>query len=129
VVEAVSLLEQQMVTVYGGAPLIHARPRMGAYLGSRGVLTERNPARTHFGSTVVLGAGYSGNSPDNTVPPDATTEHMLATGRVVVWRSGVFVPPSIQMLDRATNQLGLYAMRTYAVAVECAVAAVHTTRT
>lgn len=128
VVDAVSVLEQQMSAVYGGVPLLHARPRLGAYLGSRGVLTERNPARTHFGSTVVLGAGYSGNSPDNATPPDATTEWMLATGRVIVWRSEVFVPPSTQMLDRATNQLGLYAMRTYAIAVECGAAAVQVTR-
>lgn len=126
--EAVSMLEQQMAETYGGLPFIHARPRMGAYLGGAGVLTERNPARTHFGSTVVLGAGYSGNSPDGVTPPDATTETMLATGRVIVWRSGIEVPPSIQMLDRTNNQLGLYAMRTYAIAVECSAASVLVTR-
>lgn len=126
--EAVSLLEQQMASTYGGLPLLHARPRMGAHLGAAGVLTERNPARTHYGSTVVLGAGYAGNSPDTVTPPDATTEYMLASGRVIAWRSEIFVPPSIQMLDRATNQLGLYAMRTYALAVECGMASVKVTR-
>jgi hypothetical protein len=128
-VEAVSVLEQQMATIYGGVPLIHARPRMGAYLGAAGVLTEKNPARTHYGSVVVLGAGYAGNSPDEVTAPNATTEFMLATGRVILWRSEVFVPPSIQMLNRTTNQLGLYAMRTYAIAVECGAAAVQVTRT
>jgi hypothetical protein len=127
-VEAVSLLEQQMASTYGGVPLLHARPRMGAYLGAAGVLTERNPARTHYGSTLVLGAGYAGNSPDTVTPPDATTEFMLATGRVIIWRSEVFVPPAIQMLNRTTNQLGLHAVRTYAIAVECGAAAVRVTR-
>jgi hypothetical protein len=126
--EAVSVLEQHMAGVYGGQAILHARPRMGAYLGGAGVLTERNPALTHYGSLVVLGGGYAGNSPDGVTPVDATSEFMLATGRVLVWRSEVTVPPSIQMLDRTTNQLGLYAMRTYAIAVECAAAAVQVTR-
>lgn len=126
--EAVSLLEQQMAGVYGGLPLIHARPRMGAYLGAAGVLTERNPARTHYGSTVVLGAGYAGNSPDEVTAPDATSEYMLATGRVIIWRSDVVVPPTIQVLNRTTNQLGLTATRTYGIAVECGAAAVQVTR-
>lgn len=126
-VEAVSLLEQQMASTYGGVPLIHARPRMGAYLGSKGILTERNPARTHFGSTVVLGAGYAGTAPDGTAPT-ATDEWMYATGRVVIWRSEVVVPPPTQIMNRTTNQLGLHAMRTYAVGIECGVYAVQVTR-
>lgn len=127
VVEAVSLLEQQMATVYGGVALIHARPRMGAYLGARGVLTEKSPDRTHYGSKVVLGGGYLGNGPDGTAV-DATSEFMIATGRVIVWRSEIWSSPNIQMLDRATNQLGVLARRSYAIAVECGVASVQVTR-
>lgn len=126
--DAVSVLEQQMATTYGGQALLHARPRLGAYLGGAGVLQDKNPDRTHYGSKVVLGAGYAGNSPDEVTAPNGTTEFMLATGRVIVWRSGVYVPPSIQMLDKVNNQLGLYAMRSYAIAVECGVAAVQVTR-
>lgn len=127
VVEAVSLLEQQMATVYGGVPLIHARPRMGAYLGARGVLTERNPARTHYGSVVVLGAGYSGIGPDGTAV-DATSEFMLATGRVTVWRSEVVVPGVTEMVNTTTNQRRITALRNYAIAVECGVTSVQVTR-
>jgi hypothetical protein len=127
VVDAVSVLEQQIVSVYGGAPLLHARPRMGAYLGARGVLTAKDPTRTHFGSRVVLGSGYAGNGPDGTAV-DATSEFMLATGRVIVWRSDVAVADPRQLLNTSTNQLALYAVRTYAIAVECGVAAVQVTR-
>lgn len=127
VVEAVSLLEQQIATVYGGEAMIHARPRMAAYLGDRGVVSGR-PPRTVYGSRVVFGGGYAGNEPVGADEPDATSEFMLATGRVIIWRSDIWVSPPNQMIDKVTNQRGLYAVRTYAIAVECGAAIVPVTR-
>lgn len=125
---AVSLLEQQMATVYGGEAMIHARPRMAAYLGRDGIVTGR-PPRTTLGSRVVFGHGYAGTGPADELP-DATTEYMVATGRVIIWRDGdVFVSPPDQLINRTTNQRGLFAVRTYAIAVECGAAMVEVTRT
>lgn len=127
VVEAVSALEQQMAGVYGGVPMIHARPRMAAYMATRGLLADKDHRFTHYGSRVVFGAGYLGNGPDGTAV-DATTEFMVATGRVIVWRSGIWSSPNVQMLDKTTNQLGVLARRSYAIGVECNVASVQVTR-
>lgn len=125
--DAVSLLEQQMANVYGGVPMIHARPRMSAYLDFRGLVHGR-PLRTAYGSDVVLGAGYAGTGMGVGEDPDATTEYMVATGRVIIWRDEVFVSDPDTMINKATNQRGVFAMRTYAIAVECGGAIVQVTR-
>lgn len=127
VVEAVSLLEQQMATVYGGEPLIHARPRMAAYMADRGqVVPGAKEPRTAAGTRVVFGRGYGGTGPaDEAVA--ATTEYMWATGRVIIWRGDVFVSPP-NHVNTTTNQRGLFAMRTYAIAVECGSASTLVTR-
>lgn len=127
VVEAVSLLEQQMAGVYGGEIMLHARPRLAAYMGSRQVVSG-HPPRTTMGSRVVFGNGYGGTGPADEAP-DATTEYAYATGRVIIWRDGdVFVSPPDQLINKTTNQRGLFAVRTYAIAVECGVAGVKVTR-
>lgn len=141
-IEAISILEQTAANAYDGPLYIHARPRMSAYLANRNLLDEAPPSpliprsklglkRTHFGSTVVFGAGYAGNSPAGVVP-DATTESVYITGRVLVWRS-----PDVRdalsggvdyLLNRTNNQRAIFAVRTYAIAVECVVAAAVVTR-
>lgn len=126
VVEAVSLLEQQMALVYGGQIMIHARPRMAAYLSDHTLISGR-PPYTALGSRVVLGHGYAGTTAAD-VAPTATVESMYATGRVIIWRDDVWVSPPDQMIDKVTNQRGLYAIRTYAIAVECGAAVTEVTR-
>jgi hypothetical protein len=135
VVEAVSLLEQTGAQNYDGPLLLHARPRMAAHMGSRGVLESREAKRTnpevqqtHLGTRIVFGGGYSGNSPAG-VAPTATHEFMYITGRVLVWRSPkVWTTPPGQMLNQTTNQRIMHAVRTYMIGVECVVAAVEVTR-
>ncbi|HEU5111009.1 MAG TPA: hypothetical protein VFT95_20910 [Micromonosporaceae bacterium] len=134
-VEAVSLLEQQAaVETYYGPLIIHARPRIAAYAASKGTLIRqwRNGdglhLYSHYGSEFVFGAGYSGNKWDGTAP-NATTETMYVTGRVLVWREDeVFVSPPNQIIDKATNQRGMLAVRAYAIGVECLTAATVVTR-
>jgi hypothetical protein len=138
-VEAVSLLEQQAaVAQYNGPLLIHARPRMGAYVGHRRVSRDNDrpgdPLRTHYGSRYVFGVGYSGNKWDGT-GPSVSAETMYVTGRVFLWREPeVFVSPPEQMLvsngagSGGTNQRVMYASRAWAIGVECFAAATVVTR-
>lgn len=129
----VAVLEQQAATAkYNGPLILHARPFMSAYLAAAGQFRDRVPSDggrlyTWSGSEVVLGAGYSGNSPVG-VAPTATAETMYLTGRILLWRDPeVFVSPPDQVLDRTLNQRGVFALRTYAIGVECLAAAVVTT--
>lgn len=139
-IESLSLLEQTGSGLYDGRMNIHARPRMAAYFANRGLIytgarrTGEKPdlSYTHFGSEYVFGAGYKGSSPAGAVP-DATTETIYATGRILVWRSDIVSPGEGQMsadplLNRTTNQRSVFALRTYALAVECFAAAVTVTR-
>lgn len=142
-VEAVSTLEQTAAGLTDGPILIHARPRMAAYMGTRGLLDTGpfSPAlpasakalkRTHLGSTVVFGGGYSGNAPDGTTAPSATQEYMFATGRVFLWQSeDIDGPPdgvNDPTLNTTTNQRTVFKYRTVALSVECFAAAVQVTR-
>jgi hypothetical protein len=136
VIDAVALLEQQAATAkYNGPLFIHARPMMGAYLGSKGSLLraphqgDGQRVLTQYGSEIVFGAGYSGNTPAG-VAPTGTAEAMYITGRVLLWRSpDVWVTPGEPaQINTATNQRAVYAGRAYAIAVECLAAATLVTR-
>lgn len=142
-VEAVSTLEQTAAGLGDGPILIHARPRMAAYMGARGLLdagpfspslpaSAKELKRTHLGSTVVFGGGYAGTSPDDATAPSATQEYMFATGRVLIWQSAVVDGPpegvGDQTLNLTTNQRAIFAYRTYGISVECFAAAVQVTR-
>jgi hypothetical protein len=132
--DAVSLLEQQATTKnYFGPITLHARPRLAAYMSTRQLIRpwrsgDGDHRYTQYGSCVVFGAGYSGNLPDGTVP-SATAEAIYATGRIHLWQEPeVFVSPPNQVLNRATNQRGIFALRAYALAVECFASATLVTR-
>lgn len=132
-VNALAKLEQTAYAAYDGPVLIHARPFMAPWLAKNNLLDPRKPStlpdfhRTHNGSIVNFGAGYSGNTAAG-VAPSATTETIYATGRIFVWRSDVFVPTDPNQLLSIQNQRSMYAMRTYAIAVECIAAAIEVTR-
>jgi hypothetical protein len=124
VVKAIAGLEQQLASCYPSkVGVIHARPIMAAYLSSNRLIYWKNDrCYTYRGNLVVFGDGYSGLDPAGN-PPDATHEHIYATGRVLIWRSpDVFVPDPRQTLDRTLNQQNLLAERDVAVAVECCAA-------
>lgn len=133
--EAVSKLEQAAAdSNYDGPLLLHARPGVAAYAGGAGLLRTRVSADgehqfTHAGAEWVFGRGYAGTSPDNATAPDATTEYMVITGRVFVWRAEVpEVSAPDQILDKTTNQRGMIAIRPYALGIDCFAAAVKFTR-
>lgn len=127
-VEAVSALEQAAASGYAGPIALHARPRMAAYLSKNYLISDTAKVPTTFyGSRVVFGSGYAGTGPAGEAVV-GTDEWMYATGRVIIWRDpAVWVSPPGQLIDRNNNQRGLYAVRTYAVALEYA-ASVKVTR-
>lgn len=143
-VEALSTLEQTAAGLADGPILIHARPRMAAFMGTRGLLdagpfaptlpaSAKALKRTHLGSTVVFGGGYSGNSPDGVTAPNGTQEYMFATGRIFVWQSEAKDGPpdgvaTDSTLNLGTNQRTIFAYKTVGVSVECFAAAVQVTR-
>lgn len=128
IAKGVQVLEQALADngVVGG--LIHARAGMGARLLAGGLLATAGPntrvAKTIIGTQYVFGQGYDGTGPTGQAP-SAAGEWMYASGRVLIWRDEVVVPPPRQTFDKVTNQMHLLAERVYAVAVECGVWAVN----
>lgn len=125
-VEAISLLEQSAADNYFGQAYIHARPRMAAYMGFRSqfkFIPVPPIEQTWNEDVIVLGNGYAGTGPAGEAPVNASdatgTEYIWATGRVIVWRDPqVWVSPPDLLLNRNTNQRGLYAFRRYMIGVE-----------
>jgi hypothetical protein len=134
--DGVSILEQSAADNYYGQATIHARPRIAAYAGAAGqfrvIGLPPSPEKTYMYTNNLnvwnFGNGYAGTGPTGQAV-DATSEYMWATGRVIVWRSpDVWVSPPDQLIDRTTNQRGLYAFRNYMIGVECFVATIKVTR-
>lgn len=128
---AVSLLEQSAADHYYGRAIVHARPRMAAWFGYasqfRVVAVPPMTLMTQNQNLINFGNGYKGTGPTGQAP-DATTEYVWATGRVVVWRGNIMTSPTDVLLNRTTNQRGIYAWRPYMIGVECFSACVKVTR-
>jgi hypothetical protein len=79
--------------------------------------------RTHLGTIVVFGGGYSGALPGAAAAIDGT-DAIYATGQVTTWQAETIeIPPIRQILDRTANQWYALAEREYAVGYDCVVAA------
>lgn len=135
-VDAVSQLEQSAATNYYGEAILHARPRLAAYAGDRGqfrvtglpATTTKTNQYTQNLNCWNFGNGYAGTGPAREAP-DATSEYMWATGRIRIWRDAdIWVSPPDQLLNRTTNQRGLYAVRQYLMGIECFAAVIKVTR-
>ena len=129
VTDAVSLLEQALADngVVGG--MIHARPRMAPYVGQAHLYEyQGRRLQTCLGTPYVFGQGYDGSGPTGQAP-DATTEWMYATGRVLIWQDEIQIPNLDQVFRRSTNERIAIAERIYAALVECGVWTVQVTRT
>jgi hypothetical protein len=136
VTEGLSLLEQAAADSYYGPAVVHARPRIASYAGKNGLFRvcglppgpTNNYMFTQNLNVWNFGNGYAGTGPTGQAV-DATSEYMWATGRVIVWRSpDIFVSDPDVLLDRTSNQRGLYAFRNYMIGVECFAATVKVTR-
>lgn len=139
VADGVSMLEELLAQNYYGQGVIHARPRCAAYFGKQGQIrvtglpaemTDTKLLYTHNLNCLNFGNGYAGTGPANdAIDTPAGTEYMWATGRIRIWRDQeVSISDSQQLLNKATNQLGVYAWRTYMIGVECFAAVVKVQR-
>lgn len=138
--DAVSVLEQSAAVNYTGQAIIHARPRIAAFAGAanqfRPVGVPPTASKTYMYTNNLnawnFGNGYAGTGPTGQAvdeTPVTGFEYMWATGRVIVWRSpDIWVSPTEVLLDRNTNQRGLYAFRNYMIGVECFAATIKVTR-
>lgn len=136
VVDAMARLEQKAADAYYGPAMLHCRPRIAAYAANHGQFRviglppslDKDNQYSQNLNPFIFGNGYSGNGPTLQVP-DATTEYMWATGRVIVWRSAeIVVSDPRAILNKTTNQVGMYALRQYLIGVECFSACIKVTR-
>jgi hypothetical protein len=130
-VEGISMLEQSLADNYYGEGFIHMRPRMAAYMGLKNqfkFVPVPPIEQTWNEDVLVFGNGYAGTGKTGAALA-GTVEFIWATGRVCVWRApDIWVSPPDQLLNRNTNQRGLYAFRPYMIGVECFSAVVQVDR-
>ena len=122
ITEGISQLEQSAADNYCQNPILHVRPRLGAYLGKNRLIKARptypSGELSYNESPYVLGNGYAGTGP-TTQAPGATVEYAWATGRIQIWRTpDIWVSPPDLLVNRATDQRGLYAVRRYMMGIE-----------
>lgn len=122
-VEGISLLEQSLADHYYGQGFVHARPRMGAYIGLKNQF-KYVPAppieQTWNEDVVVLGNGYAGTGKTGAAL-SGTVEFMWATARILIWRGPIVAMTQPELLDRsstAPNQRTFYALRQYVVGID-----------
>lgn len=122
--EALGRLEAALGACYGGVGVIHVTPLVADLL-IHFDLVQRNGAqlRTTLGNLVAVGAGYTGNAPDGTVPATGT-QWMYATGALFGYRSDIFATRPIESFDRSVNTVKAIAERTYVLGFECCLIAI-----
>jgi hypothetical protein len=141
VAEGVSLLEQSAADNYYGQAVIHARPRLASFFGRSGLIRVvglppaaspgTNNMFTQNLNVINFGNGYTGVGPTGQAAdqtPVTGNEYMYATGRVCVWQGDIITSEPDQLLDKTSDQRGLYAWRPYLVGIECFAACVKVTR-
>lgn len=114
VTEAFMNLEENFYNTYGFPGTIHV-PHVAASLVRAAHLVDFRDGIwwTAPGSQVSFG-NYLGLSPTGAPPGDNTTTWIYITPPVTIWRdSDVFVTPIEAALDRATNQVTMFAEREY----------------
>lgn len=127
-IQAFSALEEEFYDQYGFPGTIHLPHAASAIAEAAQVMSLQNGIwTTAAGSQVSIG-NYSGLSPAGAAPAASAT-WIYITPPVTVWRdSDVFVTPVDAALDRATNQITMFAEREYVVAYDpCPVFATETT--
>lgn len=124
-----ALLEEWAGENYPCSPIIHANRGIGVYLAERNlVATEASVLLSRgTGSRIAIGGGYGSDGPTGDATPDGTG-WMYVTGSIRVVRGPVFWTPDKgndgQALARMTNDIAVYAERTYAIEKDCITGAV-----
>lgn len=130
VVDGVSALESWLGDNYCGVGVLHSPTAVAAYAANQYLLNGVNPRlTTPLGHRWAFGAGYSVNTGPDGTPAPAGTAWIYATGQVNIWRSPIWMQPDQleYAFNTRTNDVELFAERTFVIAKECAVAAVRVT--
>lgn len=128
-VKAVSLLENQLYSVYGLPGVLHVPAALSSYFDFLwlGEQDNRGLWRTRMGSAISYG-NYAGAAPGGSAPAAGET-WLYMTGQVAIWRTGdgdLEVTTIADTLNRTTNQLTAVMEREYVIAFDCFVYAVQT---
>lgn len=126
-VDAIGQIESALAFLHGGQAVIHVPRLVGAHL-AHARLASRQGARleTLGGTYVTLSTGLdiADVGPDGD-PPPAGEVWLYGTPTPVVRRSDVWITPDPEFRPHhATNELEVFAWRTYVVGWECATVAV-----
>lgn len=129
ITDGLAVLEDWAGQNYPCSPIVHANRGIGTYLSERNLVTTE--ASTLLcrgtGSRVAIGGGYGSSGPLG-VAAAPGTGWMFITGSIKVVRGPVFWTPDKgndgQALDRVTNDIAVYAERTYAFEKDCITGAV-----
>lgn len=127
VLQGIATLESYLADTYCGVGVLHAPRGLAPYAANFGLIQGTNPRlSTPLGTRWAFGAGYSVNiGPDGTPAPDGTA-WIYATGQVNIWRSEVWMQPDDleQAFSRTTNDVEMFAERSFVLTTECVTAAV-----
>lgn len=104
--DALSLVEQDLAENYNGLGMIHVTPRVAVLLGDDGLVRPNGKLTTRTGTPVVIGAGY-----------DGSTLSILGTGVPVLYRATNIT--SISVTDRSANDELLLYQRTWLIGYDC----------
>lgn len=129
ITDGLAVLEDWAGQNYPCSPILHANRSLGTYLAERHLVTTE--ASTLLcrgtGTRVAIGGGYGSTGPQGDVP-DAGTGWMFITGSIKVVRGPAFFTPpkgnDAWAIDRSTNDIRVFAERTYAIEKDCITAAV-----
>lgn len=104
IVKAISILEGQMASCYGGVPLIHVPRSVTPYLSDHHLITKSGQVfKTDNGSIVIPGPGYPGTGPAGQAAT-ADTVWIYATGNMKMLQSDTnFIAKDAAQLLRRTN--------------------------
>lgn len=126
---AVELLEQWMADQAACLPTLHASVGVGPHMARRALAKEDGAGvlRTTSGSRVALGSGYPRTGPSGAAAA-AGTAWMFASGPVKVLAGPVMHVPdrgdNAAAVDRAVNDVAVFALRPFATMYACGLAAV-----
>lgn len=113
-------------------PIIHTSKGIAVYLAERGLIAPEGDVMysNGTGSRVAVGGGYNTNGPSGGEPSPGEG-WIFITGSIKVTRSPMFFTPDKDdpagAVDRAINNVEVFAERTYGISLRCGVAAVRVT--
>lgn len=106
--DALSLVEQDLAENYAGLGVIHVSPRVAVLLGDA-LVSSSGQLTTRIGTPVVIGAGYGGLSGGGL--------SIIGTGMPYLAKASE--PTRVESYNTATNDQIMYFQRTWLVGYDC----------